>query len=253
MDHPITNFAYGGFGQIYSRRSVQRLISPLYCYQPNNGTIDNTNFDKHADDFEEFRSNACGQIYQNLIGEQKYFQDGMSLVDLLLDARTKAEPYTKWRGWNSVDGGFCFHGDHYVATLTNLYAIANTMKALHESEIRIKKREKYVIKGANCKNEYENCDAQTSIICHHQTASQMVKLHQDRTQAKWDERNNSGPATFAAPKAFDVHFFNSMASRDTMKNQLTRYRNHCYEGTMIPVFQRLRTATTTWKSPHHRW
>jgi FAD binding domain len=246
QNEPMTNFAFGGFGQIYSRRSLERLTRPIFCgkeYSNKESSnqpvslsalpIDGNNNDT------VFEKNACRRISENLIGERQYFQNGMSISDLLLDARVSVEPYTDFPNWK--DGGFCFHGDHYLANLANVYGIASTMDAIQDSEMIIKKgSNSTVIKGSNCRNERNSCDPKTSMVCHYQSPLQLVSLHQEATR-RTNEQLDSGeqrklilaaPSTVddTAPKAYDVHFLDTRSAREEMKDNLSKHRARCYEG-----------------------
>lgn len=240
-DDPMTNFAFGGFGQIYSRNSLALLTLPIHC-NGNVEVIEPTWINAgNSSSIDAFQKNACKRISENLIGERQYFQNGMSVSDLLLDGRVSADSYSEFPNWKN--GGFCFHGDHYLANLVNLYGISSTMDAVQGSEMIIKNGSNTsVFKGINCQNERQRCDAKTSIMCHYQTPLQMLDLHREENWRK-SEENKSGkssnttwslleivPAADSAPKAYDIHFMNTRKTREEMKDNLSKHRARCYEG-----------------------
>jgi hypothetical protein len=62
------SFPWGGFGFILSKGAIDNLIRPIYC--------NNT----EKDDFEE---KVCDRLEDDIIGERRYFRDGMSVSDLM--------------------------------------------------------------------------------------------------------------------------------------------------------------------------
>ncbi|KAG7338387.1 luciferase-like protein [Nitzschia inconspicua] len=239
---PITNFAFGGFGQVYSHKSLERLTRPIHCNMDNNGIntkINETNI-HGKDDFDGFERNACQRISENLIGEREHFQNGMSVSDLLLEARLSVDSYVDFPNWKN--GGFCFHGDHYLANLVHLYGIASTMDAIQGSEIVVSGGSNgTTYQGSNCLNERQRCDPKSSMVCHYQTPSQMANLQQEAKHRIFDERNTNDRwnATFPAPETtlydvasnlYDIHFMETQSSRDEMKISLSKNRRRCYEG-----------------------
>jgi hypothetical protein len=116
-------FPYGGFGTILSRRAVENLLRPIYC----SSSLDTG---RRPDSFSNISSNemfnamACWRLDQNLFGEQSFFQDGMSVSDLMY-AYSSALLFTKVDEWNNTLG-FCFHSDHAFAYFLGFYHIAVT-------------------------------------------------------------------------------------------------------------------------------
>lgn len=69
--HTVTrnfSFPWGGFGFILSRGAIANLIRPNYC----NNTA--------RDDFEH---KVCARLDNDILGERQFFQDGMSVSDLM--------------------------------------------------------------------------------------------------------------------------------------------------------------------------
>ncbi len=73
---------YGGFGVMFSKAAIERMIQPLYCNNTSTG----------------FEWEACEHFtpaYQNLssIGELEYFNPGMSVSDLMGSYTEKISPF----------------------------------------------------------------------------------------------------------------------------------------------------------------
>lgn len=90
------DFPYGGFGSILSRPVLENLLRPVDC---------------ESDD--GFSQLACTRLTQNLMGERAYFENGMSLLELLYRF-TSANPFTDVDNWKN--SGYCFHSDHTLGT-----------------------------------------------------------------------------------------------------------------------------------------
>ncbi|KAL3923197.1 MAG: hypothetical protein SGILL_001790 [Bacillariaceae sp.] len=236
---PMTTFAFGGFGHVFSKASIERLIQPLHC---------NKNDNK-----ERFENRACNTIAQDLIGEKRYFQDGMSVADLM-DARVRSESYKGYKEWQD---GFCFHGDHYLATIVHLYGILSeedapvinernvkdmaTMSAIQDSELVIVSHNDTIRKG-NCHNEYDHCDHNTSLACHYQSQQEMIALHEQRRNS--DDNKNSPlvlmPSTATssslAPDAYDMHWGDrDQPYHKEMIDKMNKSRKKCYEGVFVQL------------------
>lgn len=152
-------FPFGGWGAIYSRGAIERMIRPVNC-----SVIDNA---KESFDFEQ---NFCYRVEQNLINEGQYYQPGMSAVDLLM-AFLKGSKEK-----------FCLHSDWVQGFFINIYGLAersnlefdalnfeNRLRSLHASEI-------YRKGTGNCKIGSKNC-LNDSPICHYMSATDMHSMH----------------------------------------------------------------------------
>lgn len=91
-------FPFGGWGTIFSRGTLQTILTPLYCGQRINGT-ELTRADRTVD--------ICDKLKKDRIGEHEVFDDGMSLADVMY-AYVMREPYVDQAHWSL---GFCLHSD----------------------------------------------------------------------------------------------------------------------------------------------
>jgi hypothetical protein len=231
---PITTFAFGGLGHVLSKASIERFTRPIHC---------------SSEAKSEFESKVCSTISQDLIGEQRFFYDGMSVAELM-DTRARAEAYLQFQQWQD---GFCFHGDHYLAVMIHLYGILSTsvteedltiMQAMKDSEIIIMSKNETIRKG-NCWNEYDHCDPKTSVVCHYQTPQQMIALHEAKMRQQYTRNSPTtlSPAihkmteyTKTAPQAYDVHFSDQPTEKqDNMIHRMNTSRRKCYEGVFVQL------------------
>ena len=120
-------FPFGGYGSILSRKTIERLIQPIYCTTA--GTRHSgSSSSSSADDL--FNNKACWRLQQNLIGEQAFFRNGMSILELMYTYSSKLQ-YTKSNEWgssnrssDSSDGtSFCFHSDQALGYFFGFYHI----------------------------------------------------------------------------------------------------------------------------------
>jgi hypothetical protein len=158
-------FPVGGFGSILTRKTVENLLKPIYC---------------DAADPDGFTRMACWRLSQNLVGEKRFFREGMSVADLMY--RYSAElPFTDMSKW--TDGhGFCFHSDHVLGYFIGYYHVAVPDAKLDvaepNDELRSKNWFSYTTIGneKQCKNERQKCGA-ASLICHYVSSEQMGTLY----------------------------------------------------------------------------
>merc|ERR1719410_727677 len=92
-------FPWGGYGVIFSRGSLMRLIQPLHC-------VDDVSH-RYSDDFESF---ACERLNQNVYGEKALYEKGMSISDLAYAISSRQY--------------FCMHSDHLTGYLINHYFLS---------------------------------------------------------------------------------------------------------------------------------
>lgn len=160
-------FPVGGFGSILTRAALERLMTPIYC---DNGAV--------QDDFIRF---ACWRLNQNLVGEQAYFQDGMSVGDLMYKYSAEL-PFTRVNEWDGT--GYCFHSDHTLGYFFNFYHIGAPLEGAGLSDgIRVKHSYEYLVGESECKHKRQKCTAQ-SRICHYVRSDRMDTLHNEQRQTK---------------------------------------------------------------------
>lgn len=100
-------FPFGGFGAVFSGASLNYLFQPVRCH--NNESISHENSDA-----------ICRQLSQDIAGELQYFQDGMSLLDLIY-MYVNTERYRDVDQWKS---GFCMHSDWVMGYFINYYNVS---------------------------------------------------------------------------------------------------------------------------------
>jgi hypothetical protein len=172
-------FPYGGFGSFLSRASIQRLIQPIDCSTKNaQGGI--------VDPFTRF---SCWRIQENLMGEKMYFEDGMSIGDLM-HKFSSSQPFADVSNWRA---GYCFHSDHALAYFFNVYHIAVPDGELEANSCSDKLRMKYKYtaltdvdehgRTGECSNERGNCTVNNH-ICHYIQPDQMDDLFRAKTLTK---------------------------------------------------------------------
>ena len=88
-------FAYGGFGSFLSRATVRRLMQPIDCSEVNSDGVVK----------DPFARLACWRLDRNAIGEKPFFENGMSVADLMYQfaAQQRFGDVGMWKS------GFCFH------------------------------------------------------------------------------------------------------------------------------------------------
>jgi hypothetical protein len=158
-------FPVGGFGSILTRKTVENLLRPIYC---------------DTADPDGFTNMACWRLSQNLVGEKRFFREGMSVADLMY--RYSAElPFTDMSKW--TDGhGFCFHSDHVLGYFIGYYHVGVPDEKLDAAQPNDQLRSKNwfsyttIDNEKQCKNERQKCGA-TSLICHYVSSEQMDTLY----------------------------------------------------------------------------
>ena len=122
------SFPFGGFGTILSRRALENLLRPVYC--------DHQNAPSSQPPNDLFNTMACWRLKQNLFGEQVFFHDGMSVLDLMY-AYSSGLMFTKVDEWKKgID--FCFHSDHALGYFFSFYHIAVTDEKWSSIELEMK-------------------------------------------------------------------------------------------------------------------
>jgi hypothetical protein len=180
------NFPTGGLGTFLSRASIHRLLQPIHC------TTENANSRVLQDAFSHF---ACWRIQENNFGEQEFFADGMSVMDLTY-VYSAEQPFMKVSNWSV---GFCFHSDHALGYFFNMYHIAVPDSEL-EANLNVTDtlRKQYLYKAltnttigsvgagtGECYMEKEMCQV-NGPVCHYIQPNQMDDLFHAKTQQDMD-------------------------------------------------------------------
>jgi hypothetical protein len=161
-------FPYGGFGSIFTTSALEKFLQPIHCQKP-------------KDEQNEFTQVACWRMEQNLAGETRFFEEGMSLAQLMHEFVAQ-QPMSKFDTWTETGlPGFCFHSDHSLAYFVNYYHIIAPEGSLDPLPTTWKQTEKFYyqrLKGhSECNNEKEACSTE-SRLCHYMKPEQMDDLHQ---------------------------------------------------------------------------
>ena len=171
------SYPWGGFGFILSKGAIENLIRPIYCKT------------KASDQFEE---NVCSRLEENLLGEARFFEEGMSVSDLMgahVD-HNLFKDYDK-KGWS-----YCLHGDWAIGYYVNYYYISAQVKDpkyKNVNEFRIESQlggggvYSAAANTGNCVHDkVETCNM-TAHVCHKQTVESMLNLTQQLAAEAPDE------------------------------------------------------------------
>ena len=115
----------------------------------------------------ENHEGICNQLSKDVMGELKYFQNGMSLLDLIYKY-VHTERYRDVANWTS---GFCMHSDWVMGYFVNFYNATTHAEEEFYKDVpqeRLKSYPNSVIYDrplGMCKNYETNCQS-GSDICH---------------------------------------------------------------------------------------
>jgi len=171
---------FGGFGVMFSKAAIERMIQPLYCNDTSTG----------------FEWEACEHwtpAYQNFsIGEFEHFRPGMSVSDLMGNYTKNVSP-------------FCLHSDWAVGYFVNYFNISRHVVPtghLHPDKAENDKiywyndqmgdvkqarlhawhdgSELYKQEEGNCRKIHRRCDEKSG-LCHQMDEHRMKSVHQKVT------------------------------------------------------------------------
>jgi Glycosyltransferase 61 len=173
-------YPVSGFGSILTRASVMRMIQPVYC----------NNVTKRSDNFVRW---ACWRLEQNYTGEQLFFEDGMSIHELmyLYFSNFLDIPVERWS-----HTGYCFHrSDHTMAYFMNYYHVSVPDWVLKAPVPVDKVRKQFSVRklagstevghsgaGGECDHLYPNCSSE-SRFCHPVNLDEMSQLQRKHAKA----------------------------------------------------------------------
>lgn len=160
---PDPTIPFGGFGTILTRAAVERFMRPIHC-----------------EDTDQWVQHVCHRLEDNAIGEQRLFQPGMSVGDLML-RYTFDQPYLNVTTWNDV--GSCLHSDWNLAFYINFYGISDgtgvdRIHLYEDSELMVLRRRRWKdnARGECAHDSNEACGPQAH-LCHYVTPEHMHTLH----------------------------------------------------------------------------
>jgi hypothetical protein len=143
---------HGGYGTIFSRGLLERLVQPLRCKGHHHSSL--------------FEANICRQVRLNRIGERTFFRDGMHLIDLM-NAYVHNAEYLKVHEWGQGPG-FCMHSDWVWAYFVNYYQLTEPPPA---SDMRWVRNRFKMYRANQCQGyNWRSVDFD---FCHRQTADTM--------------------------------------------------------------------------------
>jgi Glycosyltransferase 61 len=167
-------FPVGGVGSILTRATIEKIMKPIYC----NVT------DQDLDPYSRW---ACWRLHENNVGEADFFQNGMSVSDLMY-AYSLGLPFTKVEDWDTT--GYCFHSDHTLGYFFNFYHVSvpdwilketsptDNIRRLHSfKKLAGSTEDGHTGVGGECDNVNDFC-TDKSRICHYVDTEQMVRLYQ---------------------------------------------------------------------------
>lgn len=162
-------FPSGGFASILTKAALERIVRPIHCDGNNKK--------------DEFTRLACWRLEQNHVGEKQYFEEGMSVGELMIKYAAEL-PFTRVHEWNNT--GYCFHSDHTLGYFFDFYHIMlpeGSLAANKAPKDRLRRENGYefMVGGPECKNEKKKCSAD-SRICHYVKPNEMEKLFRGMMQ-----------------------------------------------------------------------
>lgn len=106
---PFYRFSpYGGAGTFWNKRSIERIMQPLYC----NATPMNENKEPLGE-LKQFIKKVCDRIQENLILEKTLFREGMRMFEFIEQVFQRAPN--------------CFHSDWLVGHFVQYYYLSETI------------------------------------------------------------------------------------------------------------------------------
>mmetsp|Transcript_9844 Transcript_9844/g.15112 ORF Transcript_9844/g.15112 Transcript_9844/m.15112 type:complete len:434 (-) Transcript_9844:205-1506(-) len=163
-------FPFGGFGVVFSRGTLEYLFHPIICpyLDIGNGTIPMV---VNHDNGEAI----CSQLTKDIAGELKYFEQGMSLVELIYKY-VNTPRYRDVDNWKRAQG-FCMHSDWVMGYFSNFYNASMHVKDPAYKNVPHARLESYnesfIYSSSTgfCKNECRR----GAEICHQQSLEWMER------------------------------------------------------------------------------
>lgn len=192
FQHNFT-FPWGGFGTIFSKALIEKIVLPLYC-PSNDSNADTTLIATTTRELTnmEFKLLACERVGQNIMGESFLFQQGMSVADLMHQYVTNWHYTNAEQNWGPVGGpGFCMHADWVLGYFINTYFLAKhtgSRPFLDHADDRLRAwRGSCMYAGAStvkAKNSLKECNNDgdekcfpEAHFCHHVSPQKMKEMN----------------------------------------------------------------------------
>ncbi|CAB9504144.1 expressed unknown protein [Seminavis robusta] len=180
-------FAFGGFGLILNKASLEKLQRPLGdCTHGRRHLSASYNSHDHSNQDKA----VCQRLAENQIGEYKLFQEQqqpqqqpqkrpMALIDLM-QAYATSKPYRDYQSWAS-DGstGYCLHSDWAMGYFVNYYNLSRHTSDPYFADVAHDNLETWLNsiiynrpKGL-CRHVSARRCTSSSLVCHYMTAQDM--------------------------------------------------------------------------------
>jgi len=153
---------WGGYGTFLRKSLLQQLLVPIFCRPVTNPS--QQGFGSHQHD------HTCQLLHLNRVGERAYFEEGMSLLDLMYAYMTH-HPYKSHAG--EPLNPFCMHSDWVWQFFFNDY-LTDEIAPYLESEFHFQVPHS-VTAGhtGQCRNVGTRCMGSEAHICHNIHPSEM--------------------------------------------------------------------------------
>lgn len=164
-----------GFGSFFSRAALERLLIPLHCKSAaNTAALTSAS--------QRFVSLACERLAINAMGEHQFFDDGMTLGDLMV-RYASLQKYSDAMSWNA---GYCLSAEQALAYFVQHFRVGLTDAAILQIPLGdtnntqkgyqpLTAHGSWDMKG-QCKNEGEAQCSHDSIVCHSIGPNQMERI-----------------------------------------------------------------------------
>jgi len=190
-------FAFGGFGVVLSKGTLDYLFTPIICPKIETKNQRMPTIANHPNS-----EAICDQMERDLVKELQYFEQGDSLLDLILKY-VNTERYRDVYSWKT---GFCMHSDWVMGYFIQYYNASQHVadpffanvpqariesykhKVFHGGQIELIDSEIYAFPKGLCKNEI-HCQPGAA-ICHKPSMEWMMQ-----ETRHWKKKN----VTKAAP------------------------------------------------------
>lgn len=230
-------FPVFGFGSTLTRATIEKLMKPINCDA------------MHKDEFTRL---SCWRLEQNLMGEKRFFREGMSVGDLMY-AYSSELPFTGVATWQGTTG-FCFHREHAIAYFFNFYHVAVSEGSLHGTEapndqLRVDHSYAKVAGDDECLNIHGKCGVD-SRFCHKVKPRQIEAMYKtqqlalaiDGVQSNITDISELHPTVAKAviydEPTIDVIAVGSMLRQDLLDSQSRTFGSHRFVRNFFPITER---------------
>ena len=193
-------FAYGGWGTVWTRGTIQAWMRSIDC-----GDGDGLDWDLWKADNSTTASPKdtdtaapCRRLAENLVGERDLFANGMSVADLMA-AYVQHRSYSDFDNWQTrkgADPGFCMHSDVTIAYFLNYYGLAEHSGERKFANVTVDRLQAYLgshyyvgrqdpgqrAHRKECLHKSDDTCGADAHWCHYITPQRMRELHAQQQQ-----------------------------------------------------------------------